>query len=207
MREGSALVLSAPSGAGKSTLCQMLRSEFPSFGYSVSCTTRPIRAGETDGIDYFFLNRADFEKMRLAGEFAEWAKVHGNFYGTPLAPVRTMLKNGIDCLFDIDVQGAAQLKATIPAATFVFILPPSMAELEHRLSLRALDDAASVRLRLNNAVAEMREAFWYDALIVNDDLESAYARLRAVYLATTLTPSRNADILEKLLNEADIDAR
>lgn len=203
MREGIALVLSAPSGAGKSTLCKMLRKEFPDFGYSISCTTRQKRSGEEDGRDYFFVSRDDFERMRSSGEFAEWAKVHGNFYGTPLAPVKAMLKTGIDCLFDIDVQGAAQLKAAIPCARFVFILPPSIAELERRLSQRGQDDAASIRLRMKNSLPEMRQAFWYDALIVNDVLDSAYARLRAVYLAATLMPGCNHNLLDKLLDEAE----
>lgn len=203
MRQGTALVLSAPSGAGKSTLCKMLRSEFPGFGYSVSCTTRAPRQGEVEGRDYFFLSEADFEKMRLAGEFAEWARVHGNLYGTPLEPVQTMLKNGTDCLFDIDVQGAALIKASIPAAVFVFILPPNMAELARRLGERGMDNEKSTRLRLGNAIAEMRESFWYDAVIVNDDLDRAYASLRAVYLAATLAPGRNVEQLEKLLDDAE----
>lgn len=207
MRQGTALVLSAPSGTGKSTLCKMLRNEFPGFGYSVSCTTRAIRPGEADGKDYFFLSEADFERMRSAGEFAEWAKVHGNLYGTPLAPVKTMLKSGVDCLFDIDVQGAAQIKAAIPEAVFAFILPPSMAELERRLVTRALDDLENIHERVSDALAEMREAFWYDALIVNDNLDSAYASLRAVYLAATLAPARNADFLERLLEEAEQHGR
>lgn len=203
MRKGIALVLSAPSGSGKSTLCKMLRNEFSTFGYSVSCTTRPMRSGEKEGQDYFFVSEADFEKMRSAGEFAEWAKVHGNLYGTPLDPIRSMLRNGMDALFDIDVQGAAQLKATLPDATFVFILPPSMNELEHRLRERNLDSDESIRLRLKNAVTEIREAFWYDALIVNDRLEDAYASLRAVYMSAILAPSRHIHTLERLLAEAE----
>lgn len=203
MRKGIALVLSAPSGSGKSTLCKMLREEFSTFGYSVSCTTRAMRAGEREGQDYFFVSEADFEKMRKAGEFAEWAKVHGHLYGTPLAPIRSMLKNGMDALFDIDVQGAAQLKASLPDATFVFILPPGMAELERRLRKRGLDDEESIRTRLGNAMTEIREAFWYDALIVNDSLDDAYASLRAVYMAAILAPSRNLHVLERLLAEAE----
>lgn len=203
MRKGIALVISAPSGAGKSTLCKMLREEFPDFGYSVSCTTRAPRTGEIEGRDYFYLSDSDFEKMRAAGEFAEWAKVHGNFYGTPLAPVQSMLHSGKDALFDIDVQGAAQLKAALPQSVFVFILPPDMKELEKRLRQRGLDDEGNIQLRLKNAVAEIREAFWYDALIVNADLENAYASLRAVYMAATLRPGLRIHALEKLLEEAE----
>ena len=119
-----------------------------------------------NGRDYTFLSRPDFERRRAAGEFAEWAEVHGNLYGTPLAPVEAMLAEGRDALFDIDVQGAAQLKLNLEAATFVFILPPSMEELERRLRLRGQDDEASIERRLNNARQELREASWYDALVV-----------------------------------------
>ena len=199
MRQGIALVLSAPSGAGKTTLIHRLRAEFPDFGYSVSCTTRAPRENEVDGRDYFFLSRQAFERRRAAGEFAEWAEVHGNLYGTPLAPVREMLAQGRDALFDIDVQGAAQLKLNLEAATFVFILPPSMEELERRLRLRGQDDEAAIERRLDGARQELREAAWYDALVVNDDLDAAYDRLRAAYVAATLAPARNAHLLDALL--------
>ena len=199
MRQGIALVLSAPSGAGKTTLIHRLRAEFPGFGYSVSCTTRAPRGDEVDGRDYIFLSRQAFEQRRAAGEFAEWAEVHGNLYGTPLAPVQEMLAQGRDALFDIDVQGAAQLKLNLEAATFIFILPPSMEELERRLRLRGQDDEASIERRLNNARQELREAAWYDALVVNDDLDAAYDRLRAAYVAATLAPARNAHLMDALL--------
>lgn len=199
MRQGIALVLSAPSGAGKTTLIRRLRAEFPGIGYSVSCTTRPPREGEVDGRDYVFLSRPAFEERRARGEFAEWAEVHGNLYGTPLAPVRDMLAQGRDALFDIDVQGAAQLKLNLAGATFIFILPPSMAELERRLRLRGQDDEAVIARRLANARSELREAAWYDALVVNDDLDTAYDRLRAAYVAATLAPARNPRLVGALL--------
>lgn len=198
-REGIALVLSAPSGAGKTTLIKRLLAEFPHFGYSVSCTTRKPRQGEINGKDYIFLSHEDFERRRAENYFAEWAEVHGNFYGTPLKPVKTLLREGRDMLFDIDVQGAAQLKLALDEATFAFILPPDMEELERRLRGRGLDDEATIERRLANARLEMREARWYDALLVNDDLDAAYDALRAVYLAATLSPKRNPQLLEKLL--------
>ena len=196
-REGIALVLSAPSGAGKTTLIKRLLAEFPHFGYSVSCTTRQPRQGEEHGKDYFFLSREEFERLRAERAFAEWAEVHGNFYGTPL--VKEMLRQGQDALFDIDVQGAAQLKLTLEGALFVFILPPSMRELERRLRGRGLDDESTIQRRLTNARQEMLEARWYDALVVNDNLEAAYDALRAVYLAATLAPGRNPRLVEELL--------
>ena len=170
-RLGIALVISAPSGTGKTTLIKRLRKEFPTFGYSVSCTTRAPRDGEVDGRDYHFLSRERFVELRDQGHFAEWAEVHGNFYGTPLPPVREMLAKGQDILFDIDVQGAAQLRKNMPDARFLFILPPSVEELERRLRGRGLDSEEVILRRLANARAEMQEAPHYDALIVNDDLE------------------------------------
>lgn len=199
MRQGIALVLSAPSGAGKTTLIRRLAAEFPGLGYSVSCTTRAPRAGEVDGSDYIFLSRQAFEERRAAGDFAEWAEVHGNLYGTPLAPVREMLAQGRDVLFDIDVQGAAQLKLNLEGACFIFILPPSMTELERRLRLRGQDDEAAIERRLANARRELCEAPWYDALVVNDDLDAAYDRLRAAYVAATLAPARNPRLVGDLL--------
>lgn len=202
MRRGIALVLSAPSGAGKTTLIRRLCAEFPGLGYSVSCTTRKPRANEVDGKDYIFLSRQDFEQRRLAGEFAEWAEVHGNLYGTPLTPVREMLAEGRDALFDIDVQGAAQLKLNLDNAAFIFILPPSMRELERRLRFRGEDDEDTISRRLANARRELCEATWYDALIVNDDLDAAYDRLRSAYVAATLAPRRNPTLVDELLADS-----
>ena len=162
-------------------------------------TTRPPRAGEVDGKDYHFLQRAEFERRRAAKQFAEWAEVHGNLYGTPLDPVKQTLRQGTDLLFDIDVQGAAQLKLSLAEAVFVFILPPGLDELERRLRGRGLDDEASIQRRLANARQEMAASRWYDALVVNDDLDQAYDQLRAVYLAATLAPARNPGLVDALL--------
>lgn len=203
MRQGVALVVSAPSGAGKTSLINKLLQQAPKLSYSISCTTRKIRPGETEGKDYFFLSETEFEKMRAAGQFAEWAQVHGHFYGTPLAPVRTLLQEGRDVLFDIDVQGAAQLRASLPNAAFVFILPPSMAELKKRMLARGTETAEHMARRLAAAAAELREAFWYNAMIVNDNLETAAAELWAVYTAACLAPGRNPDLLASLLEEAE----
>lgn len=201
MRQGIALVLSAPSGTGKSTLTEILLKEFPNLGYSVSCTTRKAREGEIDGIHYHFLCINDFESKRDQGELAEWAEVHGNFYGTPLAPVKKMLASGRDILFDIDVQGAKQIKKTIPESVFAFILPPTMEELDRRLRKRGLDAEAAIQHRLANARKEIEEAWWYDAVIVNDDLNQAYDELRSFYIASTLLPLHNSGLIKALLGE------
>ena len=199
-RKGIALVISAPSGAGKTTLVQRLLREFPQFGYSISCTTRQPRQGEVDGKDYVFLSREEFEERRAQGYFAEWAEVHGNLYGTPLAPVKDSLQRGQDVLFDIDVQGAAQLKLSLAEAVFIFILPPSMTELERRLRSRALDDEATIERRMANARQEMLESRWYDAWVINDDLDTAYDALRSVFVAASLAPFRSPDLPEALLD-------
>lgn len=187
-RRGLPLVICAPSGTGKTTLTRKLCQEFP-LSFSVSCTTRPPRQGETEGRDYIFLDRAEFLKRKSAGYFAEWAEVHGNFYGTPLQPVLERLNRGDDMLFDIDVQGAAQLALTLPEARFVFILPPSLEVLTQRLHKRGTDSEEAIKLRLANARVEIGTCHWFDAWIVNDDLERAYAELRAFYMAAALRPS------------------
>ncbi|MCR4667522.1 MAG: guanylate kinase [Desulfovibrio sp.] len=198
MRKGIAFVLSAPSGAGKSTLIALLRKEFPALSYSISCTTRAPREGEVDGRDYHFLDHDTFLIRRDQNYFAEWAEVHGNFYGTPLAPCRAMQEKGLDLLFDIDVQGAAQLKLTMPEAHFVFILPPSLGELERRLRTRGTDTEEAILQRMQNARAELDESRWYDAIIVNDNLEKAYDELRATYLTATLAPALNPDLVKRI---------
>ena len=187
-RKGLPLVVCAPSGAGKTTLVTKLRQEFP-LDFSISCTTRSPRGDEKNGIDYIFLSKEEFRSRIAAGYFAEWAEVHGNYYGTPLQPVKDSLEQGRDILFDIDVQGAAQISLALPEARFVFILPPSLEELERRLRGRGTDSDESIALRLSHAAAEIRESHWFDALVVNDDLDAAYDRLRAFYIANTLHPS------------------
>lgn len=201
VRKGLVFVVCAPSGTGKSTLISKLREEFPAIGFSVSYTTREPRSGEVDGVHYHFVTRDGFVAMRSRGEFCEWAEVHGNFYGTATAPVRKMLSEGSDVLFDIDVQGAMQLRRTFPEAVFVFLLPPSREELFHRLEGRGTDSIEAVERRMANACGEMRRADEFDYWVVNDDLEKAYEELKAVYLAGRTRPTQYDDILESLLKE------
>ena len=197
-RKGIPLVICAPSGAGKSTLVSKLCSEFP-LEFSVSCTTRMPRTGEKDGIDYYFIEHEFFLRRRDEGFFAEWAEVHGNFYGTPLAPLQNKLNEGVDMLFDIDVQGAAQLALTLPNAVFVFILPPSLEELERRLRNRGTDSEQSIRRRLDNARSEILQSHWFDAVIVNDDLNCAYDQLRSFYIAASLRPKLTPRLASSIL--------
>lgn len=200
-RIGQVLVISAPSGTGKSTLVARLRAEFPDFSFSVSCTTRAPREGEQDGVHYHFLNREQFLARLEAGDFAEWAEVHGNLYGTPIDPVREMLRQGRDVLFDIDVQGAVQMKKVFLDGLYVFILPPSRVELERRLRGRATDAPEVVERRLRNALGEMRQAGHFEYLIVNDDLDQAADELRAVYLAGRLRAAHRPGLLSGLLGQ------
>ena len=197
---GKTFIVSGPSGVGKSTVLHALFQGRDDLYFSVSATTRAPREGEQDGVDYHFIQADAFRDMIAADAFLEYAEYVGNFYGTPLPPVREMLAKGQDILFDIDVQGAAQLRKNMPDARFLFILPPSMEELERRLRGRGLDSEEVILRRLANARAEMQEAPHYDALIVNDDLDTAYDHLRAAYLAATLAPHCRPGLVEALNN-------
>ena len=202
-RSGLCLVVCSPSGGGKTTLLRKLREEFPNLQFSVSCTTRPPRPGEVHGQDYYFLSEEEFIARRDTGDFAEWAEVHGKLYGTPLSWVKEELAAGYDLLFDIDVQGAAQLKAHLAKeAMFVFIVPPSLAALEQRLRGRGTDDEETIARRINNAAKEIAEAPWFDAIVENDNLDAAYDLLRAIYLAAAASPQRHKKFIAALLKEA-----
>lgn len=200
-RLGQVLVVCAPSGTGKSTLISKLREEFPNFGFSVSYTTRAPRGEEQDGREYNFVSREQFVAMRSQGEFCEWAEVHGNLYGTATAPVLKMLDEGQDVLFDIDVQGAKQLKKTFYKGNFIFLLPPSREELTRRLTGRGTDSEESVAKRLANAQGEIAQAGFFDYWIINDDLETAYQEFRAVFMAGALKPELRTDVEATILKE------
>lgn len=190
MKTGILLVVSAPSGAGKTTLCEALLKSGLGLTYSVSTTTRKPRPGEQDGVHYHFVDDAVFRRMREAGEFAECAEVHGHWYGTLRAALEEARIRGRDVLFDIDVQGARQLRTVFPDGVFVFIYPPSMEALEGRLRRRKTEGPEDLARRLANARQEMREAWAYDYVVINDILEKAVDRLRSIFLAEALRTSR-----------------
>ncbi len=179
-RAGVLYVISAPSGAGKSTLCGEIRHRFPKMHYSVSRTTRAPRPGETHGVDYFFISREEFETGIAENRWAEWAKVHDNYYGTSARDIDAGLSSGKDILLDIDVQGARQIVKRYPGAVTIFIMPPSMEELRHRLESRATDSPQTIDKRLKNAVGEMAQRHEYRHIIINDDLKQAVDRLVAL---------------------------
>ena len=192
MRRGSLFIVSAPSGAGKTTLLSELFKTVANISFSVSHTTRAPRRGEKDGRDYHFVSRQDFLQMRGQNIFLEWAEVHGNFYGTSSIAVNEVLDKGKDIILDIDVQGARQVR-TKTAAISAFIMAPSMGELAARLHRRGTDDERTVKIRLQNAVTEMKAMEEYDHIIVNDDISEASAMLRAVILAQRSRDRRRAD--------------
>ena len=190
-RRGLLLVLSSPSGAGKTTLAKGVLAADTNIHMSVSVTTRPARPGEIDGVDYRFVEVAQFEAMRAAGELLEWANVFGNAYGTPAAPVRRALETGQDVLFDIDWQGAQQLKAALPGdVVSVFVLPPSAQSLESRLLTRAQDSKEVVARRMAAANAEISHWAEYDYVLVNEDVDDSLARVRSVMSAERMRRER-----------------
>jgi guanylate kinase len=194
-RRGLMLVLSSPSGAGKTTLSRLLLKADPSVKLSVSVTTRPRRAGEKHGSDYLFIQKPQFDRMVEKGELLEWAEVFGNFYGTPRAPVEKALAAGRDVLFDIDWQGTQQLREKVEAdVATIFVLPPSSADLEKRLRTRAQDSDEVIASRMAKAADEMTHFAEYDYVIINKDIDQAYAEVRAILAAERLKRQRQTGL-------------
>lgn len=204
-RRGLMLVLSSPSGAGKSTIARNLLESDGGFELSVSVTTRQRRASEIDGVHYHFVSQRDFERLRDTEALLEWAEVHGNFYGTPREPAEAAMAEGRDMLFDIDWQGAVQLNDKMRAdIVSIFILPPSMKELASRLKRRAEDSDQTIETRLKNARIEIEHWREYDYVVVNDDLDRAFAEVRAIVTAERLRRDRRPglfDFVSDLLSE------
>lgn len=173
-------VISGPSGAGKGTLLAELRKQRPDLGLTVSATTRSPRPGEVDGTSYYFLSDEEFRSRIAAGEFVEWAEVHGHLYGTLVSEVKRLLAKGHSLVLEIDVQGALNVRKVYPDAVLIFIEPPSLQALEERLRGRGTEDEASIELRLKNARHEMELADQYDARIVNDTVDRAAQELGSV---------------------------
>lgn len=184
MSQGYLFVMSAASGAGKTTLKDIVLPEFDQLRYSISCTTRPPRSGEIDGIHYFFKTKAEFERMIAQNELVEWNQVHGNYYGTPKRFIESTLAQGASVFLDLDVFGKVNFDKIFPAAVGILVEPPSLAILEQRLRARGTESEDVIRLRLENSRKEREFAHSqgkYEHVIINDDLEKATRELRAVF--------------------------
>jgi len=201
-RRGLMLILSSPSGAGKTTLTRMLlQDKSIDLSLSVSSTTRERRSSEVDGIHYHFITRPQFERMRDADEFLEWAEVHGNFYGSPRGPVEAVLSQGRDVLFDIDYQGTQQVRQKAPHdVVTIFILPPTMKELRARLERRAEDSQDTIDKRLVNARHEIQRWTSYDYVLVNDDLQQTYKQVLTILDAERLRRGRAQEAITKFVD-------
>jgi len=195
------LIVSSPSGAGKTTLCNRLRSEFPRLRFSVSHTTRKPRPNEQDGREYHFIDAKTFESMVERGEFAEWARVHGHYYGTSLGEIAAARRDpAVDgIIFDIDFQGARQIRASFTDAVTVFILPPGLDELERRLRGRGTEDEATTVRRLANAKREIAHYGLFDYIVVNDDVALGHERMRSIVIAERCRRQRHAQHTETML--------
>jgi len=195
-RRGLMFVLSSPSGAGKTTLSRLLIDRMPGLRMSVSATTRAMRPGEVDGRDYSFVDKATFEAMVKADQLLEWATVFDNSYGTPRAPVEAALSAGQDVLFDIDWQGTQQLREKARAdVVSVFILPPSAADLEKRLHSRAQDSDEVIRKRMSRASHEMSHWAEYDYIVINHDVDEAFAEVQSILKAERLKRERQTGLV------------
>lgn len=205
-RTGLLIILSSPSGAGKSTLARRLMEWDPALGFSVSATTRSPRPGEVDGRHYHFTSQQEFRAMVEAGQMLEHAEVFGNFYGSPRVPVETAMREGRDTLFDVDWQGGQQIRASALGghAVSIFVLPPSLSELERRLRARGQDSDEVIEGRMEKSRAEISHWAEYDYVLVNDDLDETEARLRAILTAERLRRDRQGGLgtfVKRLMEE------
>lgn len=200
---GNLIIISSPSGGGKGTLIKEALRSLSDITYSISYTTRPIRAGEEDGREYFFVSKSDFEHRRDEGEFLEYAIVHGNYYGTSQYQVKSVMDTGRDVLLEIDVQGAAILHDKMPGAVSIFILPPSFPVLQSRLTLRATESSGDLNLRLKNSFSEVLQFDQFKYLVVNEDLQTAANDLRTIIRAERLRTDRQSDITRSILDSFD----
>jgi guanylate kinase len=196
-RGGLVFVISAPSGAGKTTLVKRLMEELPNLEFSVSYTTRLPRSNEREGEDYHFVSPVVFQRMVERGQFLEWAEVLGNRYGTAKVDVNSLESKGIDLILDIDTQGAKKVKERIDQAVLIYILPPSMKVLRERMVTRGLDSPEMIAFRLSNARRDIEEAHWYHYVIVNEKIEDAVEKLKAIVVAERCRRDKNFILEEK----------
>jgi len=193
MQKGLLIVISGASGTGKGTVCKKILADLPEVAYSISATTRKPRSGEIDGREYYFLSVEDFKSWIAEEKFLEYAEVYGNFYGTPLNKIEERLNRGEDILLEIDVQGALNVKKKCPEGVYIFLLPPSLEELKRRIEGRGTENPESLSRRLKNAVAEIKIGLKYDYVVVNDSIDVAAEKIKAILTAERLKVARNAE--------------
>jgi len=198
MDNGLLVVISGPSGAGKGTICRRLKEEISDLKVSVSATTRKPREGEVEGNSYFFIEEEDFINKINDDEFLEYAKVYGNYYGTPKKEVLKQLEDGNDIILEIDIQGALQVKNNYPKGVFIFILPPSLTELNNRIEKRGTDSKEVILKRMQSAYDELDYAFEYDYVVVNDEVEAAVDKIKHIIFAEKNRAIRKKAIINKI---------
>lgn len=201
--KGNLIIISSPSGGGKGTLIKEVLKIVPNIGYSVSFTTREMRAGEENGLDYFFVTRPEFESLIAQGEFLEYAEVHGNFYGTSINQVQNKIDSGQDVVLEIDVQGAENVRRLMPDAVNIFILPPSFEVLRNRLKARATEKLKDLDLRLRNSFDEVQRVGEFDYVVINDDVFEATAELQTVIMAERSKRIRQTEAIQGILDSFD----
>ncbi|HEY1405107.1 MAG TPA: guanylate kinase [Spirochaetota bacterium] len=201
MPSSVSVVISAPSGAGKTTLIRELMRKDLRIAFSVSTTTRPRREGEVEGKSYYYIDDETFRGMIDDNQFLEWAKVHSHYYGTSRKEIDRIWGDGKIPLFDVDVQGAKNLRSALPDAVFIFVMPPSVRTLADRLTNRKTENAEELSIRLSNAAREMREFPWYDYVVINDQVERAVSDIESIIHAASLSRDRMRHIAEKIMEE------
>lgn len=198
-KRGFLIIISGPSGTGKGTVCKELLEEKKDIFYSISATTRTPRTGERDGENYYFLKETVFRQMLERGEFLEWAKIYGNYYGTPTKKIIERLDKGQDVLLEIDAQGAKKIVEKMPEALLIYILPPSFKELEKRIRNRATDSEDVIKHRLSMAKKEIAEAFFYNYVIINEKITETVQLINAILTAQSLSVKHNKTLIQSYI--------
>ncbi|MDU4961459.1 MAG: guanylate kinase [Sporomusaceae bacterium] len=197
-RQGILVILSGPSGTGKGTICKELMQNYPNLHYSVSATTRSPRPGEVNGVNYWFVSEPEFRSMAANDELLEWAEVYGRCYGTPVKYVKEQLQRGQDVILEIDMQGAMQVKEKFPQGVFIFLVPPSIGELETRIHKRGTETKDIINLRLSCVYKELSFIHQYQYVVVNDEVVAAVKKIAAIIEAEKCLVSRNQEIVEEI---------
>ncbi len=200
MERGLLILVSGASGTGKGTVCKKILSDMPEIFYSISATTRQPRPGEVDGVEYFFITKEEFKTWIAEDKFLEYAEVYGNFYGTPLHKIEERLSRGENVLLEIDTQGALNVMKKVPDGIYIFLLPPSLEELKNRIKNRGTETPETLERRLNAAKAEIEIGKKYQYVVVNDTVDEAVKKIKAIISAELCKTSRNEKIFENLID-------